>query len=365
MSRPRAVYRGKRKYGWVITIVLFLLIFAIMAGIWVFYDLQKYIKYEKEGLRLDLSGSELVAENPDADADEDVLAPPVTDAQVVIELPDFSDMKSMVTSDLDEIQALYVAADKMTAQNIAYYPAILAESEVKYNCLVMNIKSIDGNLRYFSTIPLVEGYGVNGTENLKETLGQLKDYGLWLVAEVSCLGDSSMAVRNSPIGLKNSMGAVLTDENGSWLDPYNSVTRGYISDLMRELKEMGFDEVLLTNVCLPAEMTIQYSQPMTAMPDSVSAISSLGRYLRREADDIGIYISAELDGTALREGKSADIGQDAEFFFKVFDRVYVSTNTDYYITDMSLAMEIANNDASRVVRAAEGFTLAGGSYFVR
>jgi len=41
MTRLRPVYRGKRKYGWIITLVLFLLIFALMAGIWVFYDQQK------------------------------------------------------------------------------------------------------------------------------------------------------------------------------------------------------------------------------------------------------------------------------------------------------------------------------------
>ncbi len=365
MARPRAVYRGKRKYGWLITLVLFLLILALMAGIWVFYDMQKYIRYEKDGLSLDLSGVELENEENTGGDDENILAPPVTNAQVVIELPDFSDMENMVHSSLDDIQALYVSADKMTAQNIAYYPAILADSTTKYNCLVMNIKSIDGSLRYFSTIPLVASYGVNGTESLKETLGLLKEYDLWLVAEVSCLGDSAMAVRNSPIGLKNATGGVLTDDKGSWLDPYNSVTRGYIVDLMRELKEMGFDEVLLTNVCLPSGMTIQYSQPMTAMPDSVSAISSMSRYLRQQADDIGICLSAELNGKALREATGAEIGQDAEFFFKVFDRVYVATDMDYYTTDIGLAMEIAGNDTSRVVTTVEGFNLPSGSYFVR
>ena len=47
MARPRAIYRGKRKYGWIITVVLFLLIIAFMVGMWVFYDMQKYIRYEK------------------------------------------------------------------------------------------------------------------------------------------------------------------------------------------------------------------------------------------------------------------------------------------------------------------------------
>ncbi len=364
MARPRPVYRGRRKYGWIITLVLFVLIFALMAGIWVFYDRQKYIRYEKDGLSMVVEEAEEQSESPQ-DSESNILAPPVTNAQVVIELPDFSDMASMVRSRLDTIQALYVSADKMTAQNIAYYPAILAESPTKYNCLVLNIKGMDGTLRYFSKIPLVDSYSVNGTESLKETLGALKDTGLWLVAEVSCLGDSAMAVRNSPISLKNSTGGVLTDENCSWLDPYNIETRGYIVALMQELKDMGFDEVLLTNVCLPSGQTIQYSQPMTAMPDAVSAISSMSRYLREQADEIGIYLSAELNGKALREGKSAEIGQDAEFFYKVFDRVYVKTDMDYYVTDIGIANEISGSSESRTVVTVESFTLPNGSFLMR
>ncbi len=362
MARPRPVYRGKRKYGWIITVVLFLLILALMVGIWVFYNMQKYIRYEKDGLYLDFSESEMEAEEPVEDLS--FLAPPVTNAQIVVEMPDFSTMENMVTSKLKDIQALYIAEDKMTAQNIAYYPSILSESQVKYNCLVMNIKSIDGYLRYYSTIPMAGSYGVNGTESLKEVLGTLKDYGLWLVAEVSCLGDSAMAVRNSPISLKNPNGGVLTNSEGSWLDPYNSATRDYIVDLMRELKEMGFDEVLLTNFCLPADIAIQYSQPMSASPDIVSAVSSLGRYLRQQADDIGICVSAELIGPVMREGKSKDIGQDGAFFFKVFDRVFVKTDMDYYVTDVALAKELCS-DSSRVVVAVEGFNLPSGSYLVR
>ena len=364
MARPRAIYRGKRKYGWIITVVLFLLIIAFMVGMWVFYDMQKYIRYEKDGLYLDLTEGEVQPDEDDEDDELSVLAPPVTDAQIVVSMPDYSQMKSMVTSRLKDIQALYVSREKMTAQNLAYYPSILAESQNKYNCLVLNVKSEDGTLRYYSGVSMAGSYGVNGTENIKEALGKLKEHDLWLVAELSCLGDSAMAMRNSPISLKNAGGGVLTDETCSWLDPYNSVTREYIVDLMRELKEMGFDEVLLTNVCLPANMAIAYSQPMSAVPDSVSAVSSLCRYLRQQADEIGIYLSAELDGTALRENKSKDKGQDPEFFFKVFDRVYVRTNMDYYVTDVSIAKELCAT-SSRLVVAVDGFTLPSGSYFVR
>ena len=68
MARPRAIYRGKRKYGWIITVVLFLLIIAFMVGMWVFYDMQKYIRYEKDGLYLDLTEGE---GQPDEDDEDD------------------------------------------------------------------------------------------------------------------------------------------------------------------------------------------------------------------------------------------------------------------------------------------------------
>ena len=102
MARPRAIYRGKRKYGWVITVVLFLLLIAFMAGMWVFYDMQKYIRYEKDGLYLDFTESELKSDEDEED-ESSVLAPPVTDAQIVVSMSDYSQMKSMVTSRLSDI----------------------------------------------------------------------------------------------------------------------------------------------------------------------------------------------------------------------------------------------------------------------
>ena len=69
-------------------------------------------------------------------------------------------------------------------------------------------------------------------------------------------------------------------------------------------------------------------------------------------------VTAELDGKALREAKGAEIGQDAEFFFKVFDRVYVKTDMDYYTTDVGLAMETADNDTTRVVTSGQSLAIS-------
>ena len=55
MPRPRTVYRGKRKYSWIITLAVTLLVVVILLAVWLFYHLQRYIVYDKDGLRLDLS----------------------------------------------------------------------------------------------------------------------------------------------------------------------------------------------------------------------------------------------------------------------------------------------------------------------
>ncbi len=368
MPRPGAVYRGKRKYGWLMTLALFVLIFALMAGLWVFNDLQKYIYYEKDGLRLVLEGDELTddaaAQEPEED-DSTLVAPPVTDAQVVVELPDFSGMSSMIKGGLSNIKALYVSGDKMTAQNLAYYPTVIEASEIKYNCLVLDIKGADGMLDYFSTVPLTASYGVNGTESLKDSLTLLKESGLWLVAEVSSLADSAMAVRNSPLALRSANGGILATEEASWLDPFNPEVRGYIADLMAELKAMGFDEVLLTNLCLPADMEIHYSQDMSAMPDPVSSVSSFAKYLRSEADELDLRLSACLKGESLRNADSGRaIGQDAALFFKVFDRVYVESEIDQYAADIQLAAELKEEDG-QIVTTVSGFNPTADSFFVR
>lgn len=363
MGRPRAVYRGKRRYGWLITLALFILALALIAAVWVFYDLQKYIEYEKDGLRIVMDG---VGEGEEVSAGEDiVLAEPVTNPQVVISLPDLSSYDSMVQGGLGSIKAMYVGRDNMKAATLAYYPGIIAESEAGCNALVLSIKDENGLLSYFSTVSLAASYGVNGTEKLSESLAPLLEKDIWLVAELSCLVDNAMAVRNSPIALRDASGNVLTDESGSWLDPYNSVVRGYISDLMAELADMGFDEILFTNMSFPA-MTAQFSQAMTSAPDGLSSVAALAKYLRGQADELGICISAVIDGKALREGTSAAIGQNAEFFLKVFDRVYVDTDIDHYVSDTAILTELAGADsAGRIVTMVEGFTPASDSFFTK
>ena len=52
MPRPKTVYRGKRKYSWLITLLVSTLALLLLLTVWMFYHLQTYLVYDKDGVRL-------------------------------------------------------------------------------------------------------------------------------------------------------------------------------------------------------------------------------------------------------------------------------------------------------------------------
>ena len=55
MGRPKSVYRGKRKYRWVITVTAFVVIALIAAAVGTFIYMQRYIVYDKDGSSASIS----------------------------------------------------------------------------------------------------------------------------------------------------------------------------------------------------------------------------------------------------------------------------------------------------------------------
>lgn len=361
MPKPRSVYRGKRKYSWLITLAAMLLILLIILAVWLFYYLQRYIVYDKDGLHLDLSAPRAELQPP---ATEGPLPPAErVEVEIVVEHKDYSQVVTDAGRDLAPMRALSVPAAELTESTLTYYTANMGD----FDALVLELKGTDGLLRYHSGVALAESYAVNGTLELAPLVSQFKEKGIYMVAQLSALTDSAMSQRNAPIALKNSAtGAPLADADGSgWLDPYSEDTRAYLLDLLTELRDMGFDEVLLTGLTCPDSEYLQFSLDMTKAPDAVGAVSSLALWLREQADALGLRLSAVLRGDTLRNGE-AKAGQDPVLFFKAFDRVAVETDVDHLAADRA-AMEAAlgGPSAARIAFITQDYTPEAESYIVR
>lgn len=335
MDKPRTVYRGKRKYNWLVTLLLFVLAFICLGLVWLFDYMQRYVVYEKDSLRIVLPYMREGGDDPFAprvDEGLDDFERPQVDAEIVVDEADFGDVDLTVGQGLTQLRAHYVPAAAVTPAQLTYLAGGLASEG--YNAMVIQLKTSDGHLSYYSGIGLTDSYGVNGTEDIAPAVEQIKEQEVYLVAELATLMDDAMALRNTPLALKNSRGQVITDSGGSWLDPYNRSVRQYITDIMTELAGMGFDEVLLTGIAHPRTEDIVYSQEMTSSPSISSSVSTFALRMCETAHDLGMKCSVLCQTAELRLGTSADIGQSPALLFSLFDRVYLLTDQGYITTDI-------------------------------
>jgi hypothetical protein len=341
-----------------------LLVIAIALAVWLFYYLQRYIVYDKDGLHLDLSSPRQEVLRPDAQELPAATTAPRVDVEIVVEQRDYSELQTDAGNGLGEMHAVYVPAKDVTENTLKFYTGRMGD----FDALVLQLKADDGFLRWHSAVPTADSFAVNGELELQELLDALKEQGVYLVAQLSALSDSAMAQRNAPIALKSAVtGQAFTDADGrAWLDPYSDSTREYLLALILELKSLGFDEVLLTGVACPDSDALKFSKTMTQTPDSVTAVSSFALWLRDRADALGLRVSALIDRDALISETGAAAGQNPVLFFKAFDRVAVETGFDSFSADVA-ALETALGGPSdtRIVAVTEDYTPEIASYIVK
>ncbi len=365
MPRPRTVYRGKRKYSWIITLLAMLVVIAIALAVWLFYYLQRYIVYDKDGLHLDLSAQREEILNPGAaEQPKPTAAPERVDVEIVVDQRDYSEIVTDAGQGVAPIRAVLVPAANVSERTLKYYAGSMGD----FDTLVLELKASDGFLRWHSGVKQAESFAVNGTLELPELLEPLKAQGVRLVALLSALSDSAMAQRNAPIALKSAVSGqtFVGADGGAYLDPYSDGTREYLLALIDELRGLGFDEVLLSGVVCPDGDALRFSKEMTRTPDSVTAVSSFALWLREQADARAFPVSALISAEALHSETGAKDGQNPVLFFKAFDRVAVEADFTALPADVAaLETALGSPGEARIVPVTEDYTPETASYIVK
>ena len=322
--------RRHRRYGYLWSALFFLIAAVLVAAIVLFYALQRYIVYDADGLHLEvpwLTGDTARADAaaPDAPAEETppVSAPPEVTAEVVVDAADWSDYSSTAGQDLAPMRAQRVPAGSISAAGLDEY----AQRAQANGCeaLVLEMKSAGGQLSWASGIPLAASYGANGSFDIGSILPELHEAGLYLAAEVSCCTDELMATRNPFLALRFITGLPYQDGDGQWLDLYNPSVREYLTDLVRELYEQGFDEVILRGLSLPDTADdLLYTTDMTVAADHTGRVLKYSEALRALADEYGARLSIVYPPDTTDENTGLDVTRLTLFY----DRIYYVTTTD-------------------------------------
>ena len=328
MASNSEFYRGKRKKAAPALIATIIILAVIAFVVMLFYGLQKYIVITNSGLHLEIpfleDGSSQAAQTDDDNVVRQSFEP--VNAQLEVGQADYSNIKATAGENLSAVKLVYVPASSVTASGVESY---LSKSTDATGVL-LDVKTVTGMLVWESQTDIAKGYGTSGTVDLKAIVSSLKENGKYVAVRMCCFVDNTLASRYTQLTLKTTAGQAYSDASGAWLDPTNATVRSYITSLCSELSKMGVDEIVLLGMRLPEVSGVEfaYSSTSAVKPTPVTAVSGFGISVTRAMRSSSAKMSVQItSSSAFESGGDAVTGQSADILFKVFDRVYYSTES--------------------------------------
>ena len=113
--------------------------------------------------------------------------------------------------------------------------------------------------------------------------------GLYTVAQVSCLRDSALVREEPGLSLHRVSGSPWLDESRQgWLDPAQPQVQSYLIGLCRELAQLGFDEILLTDCGFPTQGDLD---SLRAVEEKEETLETFCRQLQGALADTPVTLS--------------------------------------------------------------------------
>lgn len=215
---------------------LLLAVALVCFGAW----LRRYIVYTPEGARLDfgITAQDLPSQAP--------TQPDKLDISI-----EFAEEGTFPTEQPVEVQRLsgYYVDPDMLKNDI---PGLRAQLEQlpAGTAVLLDLKSYWGYFFYSTNLgPSSDSYILTEVDAL---IAQLAQSDLYLIARLPALRDYEYARNNTSCGLPTKKGYLWTDESGCyWLDPTDDGTLTHLIQIAKELRSLGFDEVVFQDFYVP------------------------------------------------------------------------------------------------------------------
>lgn len=281
-NRGYSNYRGRRSKGKAALAVL--LVLVILAALAVLL-LQRHIVYDETGApRLEVPWSRDTAENV-SPADR------VPELDLVVQPPK-----------TPEVHGVFLPAGPLTRQ---VREAALAEAP---QCDAVAVVLKDGAGTVYAELPSAVAGSVELAEDTASALTELTAGELWTIAALSCFRDPGAASADpAGMGLMTTNGSPFRDGGNSlWLDPARPAARQYVCALAVEAAELGFDELLLTDV-YPTDGPLDRLAADDA--ERRAAVGQLLEELRAALEPYGTLVTLQVPADLLTAGEQEPDGQ--------------------------------------------------------
>lgn len=268
----------------VIVIVLAVVVLSLILTIW---GLQRYMVYSSDGGKLVLPW----AQQTDG---SDRSAQPEEGA--VTSEPDISDVVTSESTTPQEpaVGEQAVSAVRITQEELLNGDVSALLEQRGANGVVLEMKSAGGQLSYVSNLDLATQLGTSAqattdpttgaqTDPVAEAVQELKNQGVYTIAYVDCFEDGTLGNLETYSILTNS-GYRWKGPNNDirWGSPTNADVRNYLTGIVGELAQMGFDEILLDNAGYPTAGNLNYIRKGEAY-DSTQFATIIGNFYTQAA----------------------------------------------------------------------------------
>lgn len=253
MSIPYRHRRILNRLG--VAALIFLLVFLVAWLCWVVW-LQRYVVYTSSGAKLDFNQSSYEISGVEA-------APPAANVDVSIFYNEGADAID-TSKEMTQLSGYYITSD-MYKENLS---DVMLQIERLPNStpIMVDMKGPFGTFFYNSKLNEAIPSQSTDLPAVAQLLDRINKKGFYKIARISTLRDRTFGENHVSSGLYMlSRAGLWMDEGGMyWLDPTNATTITWISSVVLELKEMGFDEVLLDNFRFPVSEQYIFNGDKTA-----------------------------------------------------------------------------------------------------
>lgn len=209
----------------------------------------------------------------------------------------------------------------------------------------------DNTGRVFWNSPTAQKKSVSADEAATELLrGLCEGEDVLAVAKFNVLHDSYFAAVNmKDAAICQSNGYVWYDNHSyHWLDAEKELTRQYVTGLAVECAELGFDELLLEELCYPTRGNTYKINYKNNTMEKNEALALLLSEMKTALEPYGTKLSLLLTEEQILEGSNADSGVDMALLLPLVDGVYVQA-ADQEAVQAALAAASGEENAPEVV----------------
>lgn len=281
-------YRTRRrlKRAGIIALVA-VLISTLVWGCWLVW-LNRHIVYTREGAVIDF---ELTSRDP---GDGQLAVPPETAEVVSIYYNDGSEYDDVDIAPR-QITGYYITTAML--QNEMDTIRATIEALPVGTAVMMEVKSIRGS--YYYTTNLEGTYGASGVdqEAVDALIADIAARNLYFIASVPAFRDRNFGAENVGAGLPfvGGNGALWVDSDSCyWLNPTSGKVVEYLASIAKELRILGFDEVVYTAFQFPDTAEIEFSG------NKVTAIQTAAEKLVAECASDRFTVSFMASGSTVK-----------------------------------------------------------------